>query len=155
MSKKFYIPFIFISLVVIAGGFIFAVIQQDNNTQDTATAPLVPELTEKTQTFLDDIGIDLEEEERFIVIKNKKYTKESSEVSFLEDKDQNKFVLINNDDTQAEVHIYDQPEGSDLALGIGISAGESVAIPLPLPGTYRFSFMDDRAQNFTLTVVQP
>lgn len=127
---------------------------KQSDSTDRQESHTTDQISNKARDFIKDVGLDVTDEEKLIVIQDGKYVKDGSTIILNEDKNKNKFVFINNDDSDVDVYIYDQPANAELPLGIGLGPKESAAIELILPGVYKFSFMKDQTDQYILTVVE-
>jgi len=120
-----------------------------------SSEPVPTELSQQSQSFLKEIGVDPTETNRHVVIANNKFVTTSGTMTFSENKDENIFVFSNNDGDNTQVRVLEQPKGANVAVGFGIEKGRNVGISLPLPGTYTFGLQNNPSATYTLSVAEP
>lgn len=117
--------------------------------------PVPTELSQDTKSFFQDIGVDSADDNKYVIIANKQFVTDSSQITLSSDPKENIFVLSSNEREPTEIRIVEQPQGANLAIGLKVVEGGSVGIPLPVPGTYRFGITSNPSTYYTLTVVEP
>ena len=115
--------------------------------------PVSRDITPKSQSFLQEIGVDPQESDRHVIIANNQFVTTTGTMTFSPDKNENIFAFSNNDGDDTEILVLEQPQNATLVKGIKIGGNTNVGISLPLPGTYRFGLKNNPAASYTVTVV--
>jgi hypothetical protein len=153
--KKLSLPILLVITSVVVLGSLILFLNRDkllkNERSTPQNNPTIEELSEDTKMFLKEIGTTAEQSS-LITIENSLYTAESGTFLLSSDQAKNKIVFVNTSDTETQIYIYEQPEGSTLPIGYILNPHGSLATTISQPGIYRFSFLDNTEDSYSLFV---